>query len=145
MPTKDDLIPTSTSSSFTNIPKEMILNFEIFRTLGWKDFEVEKGLENGKLAKEIIKLAEQMFNHQSLNTKIHFGDVKFWEMTARWLNATPPIPADDLGFINFYDLIVNLKLAKKGTIIILLTTESSKPNGYETFAGIITHTFVGNN
>ena len=96
---KDDFIILTSSS--TNIPKKMIMNFEIFRTLGWKDFEVEKGLENGKLAKEIIKLAEQMFNHQSLNTKIHFGDVKFWEMTARWLNATPPIPADDLGFINF--------------------------------------------
>ena len=95
-------------------------------------------MENGKLAKEIIQLAEKMFNHESLNTKIHFGDVKFWEMTARWLNATPPIPADDLGFINFWDLIKNLKLAKKGTAIILLTTETSAMNGYETFAGILT-------
>ena len=136
MPAKDDHNIASSSSS---IPKEMILNFEIFRTFGWKDFEVEKGLENGKLAKDIIKLAEKMFNHETLNTKIHFGDVKFGEMTARWLNATPPIPADDLGFTNFYDLILNLKLAKKGTAIILLTTETNARSGFETFAGIIAY------
>lgn len=109
------------------LPKELILNLEIFQTPSWRKKE---GKEKGKMTPRILKHVEMMFQDKTLDVKMKIDKITFGQLDdSTNPPSTPELSADDQDDQHFLYLLSKKKKLSKDTVYVVLTDNTGE-QGY---------------